>query len=216
MQETLTRERIVASAIEIADTEGLPALTMRRLGVALDREAMTIYHYIPSKDALLAALVDEIFLRILAETTPIVRDDWMSTVRERCLAARALMLRHPWAPGLVAAQNETPTSAWPIYELFVGTLADAGFDADLAHRAVHAIGSMVFGFSSELFEPEASAEPDADAMRAMAEQMPNLAKMAAVVVHEVDGALSMCDTRTEFIFTLGLVTDGLERARLKS
>lgn len=215
MQETLTRDRIITVAIEIADTQGLPALTMRRLGVALDREAMTIYHYIPSKDALLVALVDEILRRVLAETAPIARDDWMSTVRERCLVARALMLRHPWAPGLVAQQQETPASAWPIYELLVGSLAAAGFDADLMHRAVHAFGSMVFGFSSELFQPEASAEPDAEAMRAMAGQLPNLAKMAAVVVHEVDGALSMCDTRAEFIFTLGLVTDGLERARLQ-
>jgi len=211
--EPLTRERIVAAAIAIADAEGLAAVTMRRLGAALDREAMSLYHHVPSKDALLAALVDEILTALGRESAGIEHDDWRDTVRARCLAARSLMLRHPWAPGLIAAQHETPAAAWPVYELLVGTLAAAGFDDDLSHRAVHSLGSMLFGFTSELFQPTATAEPDAAAMRAMAERMPNLARMAATVVHEVDGALSMCDTRAEFDFTLGLLLDGLEHAR---
>lgn len=208
------RERIVTAAIAIADAEGIAAVTMRRLGATLDREAMTLYHYIPSKSALVAALVDDLLGRLVHESAGIEHDDWRDTVRSRCLAARALMLHHPWAPGLIAAQHETPVAAWPVYELLVGTLAAAGFDDDLSHRAVHSLGSMLFGFTSELFQPAATAtEPDAAAMRAMAERMPNLSRMAATVVHETDGALSMCDTQAEFDFTLGLLLDGLENAR---
>jgi len=211
-QEPLTRERIVAAAIGIADAEGLAAVTMRRLGAALDREAMSLYHHVPSKEALLAALVDDLLARLVRESAGLEHDDWRDTVRARCLAARSLMLRHPWAPALIAAQEETPAAAWPVYELLVGTLAGAGFDDDLSHRAVHSLGSMLFGFTSELFQPAATAQPDAAGMRAMAEQMPNLSRMAATIVHETDGALSMCDTRAEFDFTLGLLLDGLERA----
>ena len=215
MQEQLSRDRIVAAAVMIADAEGLGTVTMRRVGAALDREAMSLYYYVPSKDALLSALVDDVLTRLFHESARIEHEDWRDAVRERCLAARALMLRHPWAPGLIAAQSETPAAAWPTYELLIGTLTAAGFSDDLSHRAVHSLGSMLFGFSSELFQPDAAAgeEPDPTAMRAMAERMPNLARMAATVVHEVDGALSMCDTRAEFVFTLGLLLDGLENAR---
>lgn len=213
-QEPLSRERIVAAAIAVADAEGIAALTMRRLGAALDREAMSLYHHIPGKEALLAAVVDELLVQLVRESAGIEHDDWRDTVRARCLAARSLMLRHPWAPALIAAQDEMPAAAWPVYELLVGTLAAAGFGDELSHRAVHSLGSMLFGFTSELFQPEGAAPPaDAAAMRAMAERMPNLSRMAATVVHEVDGALSMCDTQAEFGFTLGLLLDGLERVR---
>ena len=216
LQEPLTRGRIVATALAIADAEGLAAVTMRRLGAVLGREAMSLYHHIPSKDALLAALVDELLARVARESAAIEHDGWQATIRERCLAARAIMLRHTWAPALIAAQDETPAAAWPSYELLVGTLTAAGFGDELSHRAVHSLGSMLFGFTSELFQPQASAEPDLDAMRAMAERMPNLSRMSASVVHEVDGALSMCDTQAEFDFTLGLLLDGLEHARAAS
>ena len=49
--------RITAAALQIVDTEGSQALTMRRLGQALDRKVMTLYRYVPSKDALLDGVV---------------------------------------------------------------------------------------------------------------------------------------------------------------
>lgn len=49
--------RITAAALQIVDTEGSKALTMRRLGQALDRKVMTLYRYVPSKDALLDGVV---------------------------------------------------------------------------------------------------------------------------------------------------------------
>lgn len=213
----LSRERIVAAAIGIADRDGLAALTMRHLAAELDCEAMSLYHHVPGKEALLGALVDAVLAEIAAASTAISAPEWRDAVRARCLAARAIMLRHPWAPPLVVSQTATPASAWPVYELFVATLADAGLDDDLVHRAVHAVGSMLFGFSTELFQPEAPVDDgELAAMRAMAERTPNLARMAATVVHEVDGALSMCDTAAEFAFTLDLLLDGLEAARRRT
>ena len=213
-QEPLTRERIVASAIAMANSEGLDAITMRRLGASLNREAMSLYHHIPSKEALLAALIDTLLGQVVYDSAAIEHDDWRATVRARCLAARSVMLRHPWGPALLAAQPETPAAAWPSYELLVGTLTVAGFDDGLCHRAIHSLGSMLFGFTSELFEPAPSGEADGEPMPTMPEQMPNLSRMAASVVHEVEGSLSMCDTQAEFEFTLGLLLDGLENARV--
>ena len=213
-QQPLTRERIVVAAVAMADAEGLDAITMRKLGTALEREAMSLYHHIPSKEALLAALVDSVLEELARHSAAIDYDDWRVTVRARCFAARDLMLRHPWAPVLIAAQRETPARAWPVYEMLIGTLTDAGFDDELCHRAIHSLGSLLLGFTTELFEATPTEQPDVGAMRAMAEQLPNLARMAASVAHEVEGSLSMCDTQAEFEFTLGLLLDGLERARI--
>ncbi|GIG20726.1 hypothetical protein Cch01nite_14500 [Cellulomonas chitinilytica] len=216
VREALSRDRVVAAGVAVADTEGLAAVTMRRVAAELDCEAMSLYHHVPSKDALLAALADEAARLVVQEAAAITADDWVDAVRRRCLAARDVMVRHPWAAGLLAAQQQSPPSSWALYEQLVGTLTEAGFDDDLAHRAIHSLGSMVFGFSTELFEPDGGdSTPDPEIMATMAQHMPNLARMAASVVHEVDGALSVCDTRAEFEFTLGLVLDGLERERVR-
>ncbi len=215
VREALSRDRVVAAGVAIADADGLAAVTMRRVAAELECEAMSLYHHVPSKDALLAALADEATRLVVREAAAITADSWVDAVRRRCLAARDVMVRHPWAPGLIGTQQQTPPSAWALYEQLVGTLTEAGVDDDLAHRAIHSLGSMVFGFSTELFEPDGDAAPDPDTMSSIAQQMPNLARMAASVVHEVDGALSVCDTRAEFEFTLGLVLDGLERERVR-
>jgi AcrR family transcriptional regulator len=214
-QEQPSRERIVSAAVAIADADGLAAVTMRRVGAALDREAMSLYYYVPSKADLLTALVEDVLTAVATESARIERDDWRDTVRERCLAARAVMLRHPWAPGLVMAQQHPPAAALPVFELLVGTLTAAGFTDELSHRAVHSLGSLLFGFSTELFEPDAAADDDMEdaAMLVTAEHLPHLARMAATVIHETDGALSTCDTESEFVFTLDLLLDGLENAR---
>ena len=215
-QQPLTRERIIAAAVAMADAEGLDAITMRRLGGALEREAMSLYHHIPSKEALLGALVDTVLEELAQHSAAIDYDDWRVTVRARCLAARELMLRHPWAPGQIAAQHESPPAAWPIYEMLIGTLTDGGFDDELCHRAIHALGSMLLGFTNELFEPAPSHDPDVGFRGPAAGQMPNLSRMAGSVVHEAEGSLSVCDTQAEFEFTLGLLLDGLEHARVRA
>jgi len=214
-REPLTYERVVSAAMQVADDDGLPALTMRRLAAELRCEAMSLYHHVPGKDALLAALADRVTALVVEAAAGIDRPTWIETERDRCLAAREVMLRHPWGPVLLTAQEAQPPSSWALFEQLVGTLAAAGFDDHLAHRAIHALGSMVFGFSAELFEPDdVQSTPDPETMAMLAEYMPNLTRMAAAVVHEVDGALSVCDTQAEFTFTLGLILDGLERARL--
>ena len=59
----MSTDRITAAALQIVDTEGSQALTMRRLGQALDRKVMTLYRYVPSKDALLDGVVALVLTR---------------------------------------------------------------------------------------------------------------------------------------------------------
>jgi len=61
-REPLSRERIIAAAVELLDESGLKGLTMRALGEQLGVEAMALYHYFPSKQALLEAAGNEVDL----------------------------------------------------------------------------------------------------------------------------------------------------------
>lgn len=118
-------------------------------------------------------------------------------MRRRCLTARVVMLRHPWARGVIAAHDTIPPNSFFIYEKLIGTLVGGGFSYDLAHRAIHALGSMVLGFAQELFDPGTGGEDEVseEAMEQMAASMPHLMAMAEMAFHESGGGLSTCDTQ---------------------
>ncbi|WP_291382218.1 TetR/AcrR family transcriptional regulator C-terminal domain-containing protein, partial [Demequina sp.] len=195
--------------------EVVRAVTMRRVADELGFEAMSLYHHVADKNALLAGRAEAIVGQVAMTGAAIRRDDWRATVRARCLAARRIMLAHPWAPGLISQQTESPVTAFILFEELVGTLIGAGFDYDLAHRAIHSLGSMVLGFTHELFDPDPSTDDEVDeqAMLAMAEGMPHLLQLAQMGPHESDGSLSTCDTQAEFEFTVTLIIDGLAARR---
>ena len=216
-RQALSRERILLEAIALADADGIGGVTMRRLAEALGCEAMSLYHYVESKGALVAGLAEQVITEVAAATAqnPADTTDWRELVLGRCLVAREVMLRHPWAPQVIMSLPGAPAISYAIYEQLVGTLIDAGFSYELAHRAIHALGSMVFGFTQELFEPADGSAPamTIEQMQAVAEAMPHLAALATPDIHDEQGSLSACDTQAEFEFTLALILDGLGRAR---
>ena len=214
----LTRERVLAAALAAADADGIKGVTMRRLAEDLDCEAMSLYHYVPNKAGLIDALIESVLMEIGGEQHAAGEPagDWRAIIRHRCLAARQVMLRHPWAPTLFATHPDTPPVMFGFYEQFVATLVEGGFDYDLAHRAIHSLGSLVFGFTQELFEPDggdSTEQPSPEEMMEMAKHMPHLLQIAASVPHDSEGMLSTCDTQAEFEFTLDLLLDGLEAHR---
>lgn len=220
-REPLSKERVLSAATALADADGLSAVTMRRLASELGVEAMSLYHHVPSKDALLDGLVDSIVAEIdvaVGRKTP-ADEDWRAALRARCLSAREVMLRHPWAPGLIGSRSTIPPSVYLYYEAVLATLIGGGFSYHLGHRALHALGSMVLGFVQELFSPAAAGgSTDMDAAEAdfaqLAEALPHLAAMVAAELHDHgDDPLGWCDSQAEFEFTLDLLLDGLERAR---
>jgi AcrR family transcriptional regulator len=221
----LSRERLLAAAVALADADGLHAVTMRRLAGDLGVEAMSLYHHLPGKEALLDALADTVVgeIGVAVDRLEAVDDpaagDWRAAVRRRCLTAREVMLRHPWAPGLLGSRPTVPLAAYLHYEAILATLAGAGFSYHLAHRALHALGSMALGFVAEPFSPASAAGgDDADMSQEdfaqLAETLPHLVAMVAAESHAADDAaqtLGWCDSQAEFEFTLDLLLDGLAR-----
>jgi hypothetical protein len=100
-------------------------------------------------------------------------------------------------------------------ERALGILRDGGFSLDLAHHAMHVLGSRIFGFSQDLYDDSAASMVDPAQAALLASQMagayPNIAELAIAVSHE--GGLGGCDDDVEFAFGLDLVLDGLERLR---
>lgn len=151
----LSRERIIEAALHIADSQGLRRLTMRRLGDALQVEAMAIYHHLPrGKDALMDALAEHV-TAVHAEPA----DSWQESARAWCRASRAALREHP---GVLALALTKPPKGRAAIALMEQTeqLTDAGLP-DPA-QAVRALRAYVFGSVAVEVQRSGWADPPAD------------------------------------------------------
>ena len=89
----LSRKQIVDVALQIADQEGLEAVSMRRLARELRSGAMSIYHYFQSREELLDLMGDTVAEEMLLDKIP---DDWREALRAIAHRSRDAFLRHPW------------------------------------------------------------------------------------------------------------------------
>ena len=210
----LNRERVLRRAIELADADGIDALTIRRLAEQLGVEAMSLYHHVPNKEAILDGAVELVFDEIEGEVggfgVPDADTQWKGALRARILGARRVMLRHPWVPSVMEARGTLGPTTARYVDGVVGTLRSGGLSYDLIHHAMHALGSRMYGFSQELVSDDSDDGAD---LAPMAEQLPHLVAMLTVVRHDdPDSTLGWCDDQFEFEFGLDLLLDGLERA----
>src|SRR5215475_6744049 len=103
----LSRDRILATAIRLADSEGREAVTMRRLGNALGVEAMSLYKHVANKDAILDGLLEG----VLAEVElPQAGGDWEAELRRAAHSLHDALAGHPWACSLVMAPASSPNA----------------------------------------------------------------------------------------------------------
>lgn len=143
----LTRERVVDAAIRLADEAGIEALTMRKLARGLGVEAMSLYKHVANKGDLVDAMVDLIVGEI---ELPSTTKEWDIAVRQCAISAYKALLRHPWACSLVMSPSSTRNMRAPrlrYMEWLIQRLREAGFAADLAYHAYHALDSHILGFT---------------------------------------------------------------------
>jgi AcrR family transcriptional regulator len=207
----LSRQRVLEAAVTLADREGIEAVSMRRLGQELGIEAMSLYTHVRSKEDLLDGMVEVVMAEVPARRA---RDGWKERLRRQILDTRAVLLRHPWTPGVIETRVQPGPATLRQFDRVMGILREGGFSLEMTHHAIHLLGSRLLGFTRELFD-DSNAAPDPDAARAMAEQLgpayPYVAEMALGATH--DEGLGGCDTDFEFAFALDVILDGLERLR---
>ncbi|RFU41182.1 TetR family transcriptional regulator [Actinomadura logoneensis] len=145
---TLSREQIVTEAIKLLDAEGVEALSMRKLGQALNAGATSLYRHVANKDQLLELVVDEVYGELCV---PVLESpgEWRQAVRALAHEMRAMLLRHPWiAPilGLVGSSYLGPNVV-RLSDEMLGLLEDAGFSLTEGNATVKSMFAYVIGWT---------------------------------------------------------------------
>jgi len=196
--------------VELADREGSESISMRRLALELSVEAMSLYTHVHNKNDLLDGMADAVIGEI-----PLRVDgaDWKTSLREMALAARAVMLRHTWAPAIVETRTAPGPSALGYVNAVIGILREGGFTIAQVHHALHIAGSRMLGFTQTLFDDSGELDPEtaAELEKQLGATHPYAVEMALAVTHS--GALGPCDDDAEFAFALDFILDGLDRLR---
>ncbi|MDQ7809527.1 TetR/AcrR family transcriptional regulator [Amycolatopsis sp. A133] len=144
-QPALSRAQIVAGALELLDTEGVEALSMRKLGARLDAGATSLYRHVANKDELLELVVDEVYGQI--EVPDIWGRDWRTAVTVCAESVRAVLVRHAWIAsvlGQVGLAYLGP-NVMRLNERMLGLFEAAGFDLPEADRALGTVMAYVIG-----------------------------------------------------------------------
>jgi AcrR family transcriptional regulator len=141
----LTRERVLAAALELVDEDGLTALSMRRLGSRLGVEAMTLYHHVPNKDALLDGLVELVLREAAGEVGD---DDWRAALRGYAHRLRATLLAHPAVLPLAVSRSASTPESLRVAERVLGVLCAAGFPLGTALDLFNALSVFVLGHAA--------------------------------------------------------------------
>lgn len=140
--------------IALADRGGIASLSMRRLGVELGGEAMSLRNHVASKDDLLDGMIDGVFAEI---ELPTDGTDWRTAMRRRAISARQVLSRHTWATGLMESRSTPGPATLRHHDAVLGTLRKAGFSIELAAHAFSALDSYIYGFALQVFRNPVSS-----------------------------------------------------------
>jgi AcrR family transcriptional regulator len=209
----LSSARILRTAVALADRNGVEAASMRRIAQELGVVPMALYKHVSGKEGLLDGMIDV----VVGEIDPVIPDlDWKAAVRQRILSARRALLRHPWASRVIESRTDPTPTVLGYMDSMIGVFREGGFSIDLTHHAMHAMGSRLLGFTQELFNDSADADPEREAEMhgAMAAAYPSIYELFLTVTHDDASVVGPgCDDQFEFEFALDLLLDGLERLR---
>jgi AcrR family transcriptional regulator len=137
----LSREKIAAAALAIADAEGFEAVSMRRLAQELEVGTMSLYYYVKTKDDLIAAMDDALMAEALLPSLP---KGWRRAITEIATRTHSVFLRHPWA--LVSMLSAPPgLNAMRHMEQCLEALAETSMTAKKKLTLLAMVDDFVFG-----------------------------------------------------------------------
>lgn len=157
-EQELTTERIVRTAVSIADAEGIAALSMRRLATELDAAVMSLYRHVPSKDDLLTAMLDAVMSQPRSSgPTP---EGWRAATEAMARWYWRLCKAHPWICGVMSLVRPMMVPhGMDATDASIRVLRDAGLDIAASLEVTVAVASLVLGVGVSL-QLEADAQRD--------------------------------------------------------
>jgi AcrR family transcriptional regulator len=204
----LSRDRIIDAAVRVADGGGMARVSMRNVGRELGVEAMSLYHHIADKEALLDGLADWIFTQI---DLPGPDQPWREAMINRAASARRALAAHPWALTLIESRRSGGEALLTHHNAVLGCLRRNGFSLALASHAFSALDAYVYGFVlTELNLPFEAGESVDDFVGELQQSTPldgypHLVEL--MTEHVIGRDYSYGD---EFDYGLDLILDGLE------
>ncbi len=209
----------MATAIRLMDTEGLSALSMRRVADQLGTGAASLYWHVGSKDGLLDLVFDEIVGELAIPDPDPPR--WREQIKDVARAQRAISLRHPYVVQISIGRIPLGPNALRYSERTLAILRAGGLPPRLAVQGSHLLISTVNGFTLDETGVDSAAEQGARASEAAddgadtadlasayigalpAQRFPNLVALAAEFAY--------ADPDERFELLIDIFTDGLAR-----
>jgi AcrR family transcriptional regulator len=201
----LDEHTVAEAALALVATGGIDGLTMRALGQALGVEAMSLYHWFPSKERLLDAIADCLLARVALPGRPTAAS-WRRWLVETARSYRRVGLAYPRAFPLLATRRLLSPGANAFLQAIVAAHLAAGFSVREAVRLTRSIGAYVNGMvllevsPSPLLQSADGAAPSSGALEARHWDK----TLEALGRPELDGA---------FEYGLACLLDGAERRR---
>lgn len=183
----LSRERIVATAVELLDAQGRDGLTMRRLADRLGSGAMSLYWHVNNKEDVFDLALDSV-LEYRGPPQIVESQDWRADVVHMLEDWRASMLRHPWSASLLPRRALGPNILSRL-ELLSKTLSKAGVaDMDL-NVAIWSLWNYVMGATITRASFDLSDDDRAAAQqRLTSERYPTIERSRLLLDNDWDGA----------------------------
>lgn len=200
----LSTERIVEAAIEIADADGLEAVSMGKVAARLGAAPMSLYRYVTGKDDLLLLMFDT-----ASETTvPGAAGTWRQRLREWAMFVRATYDAHPWLADLPPSATPTTPNRLAIFEAGLAAVEDVRMPDSAKMPTL----LLLLGYIALYAKASSNADVDDAVRRALPElvtdeRFPLLAPAVRAGVFDPDDT----DRDVGFGFGLSRLLDGIER-----
>ena len=203
----LTRDRIVTSALALARDQGLSGVSMRKLAQELGVEAMSLYHHVPNKRALLSLMAD----RSLSELRPVDPAlPWTARLVRLLDDLFRAGMENPAMISVLASQELDPAelersefAALRVVESMLSILAETGLEARQRVHVYNSLINLIYGFVlARTPGPASVAGPPTE------RHLPQRDRWASFPA--LDG-LELADPVADLLFSLELYVDGLAR-----
>ena len=214
-REPISREAIVAAAIQLLDREGLAALSMRRLGEQLGAGAASLYWHVGSKDGLLDLVLDELIGEVEIPDADPAR--WQEQLKETAKSQRRVSLRHPYLVRISIGRIPMGPNALRCSERTLAILRAGGLPPRLAVQGYLLLIDTVNGFTMDETGVEDGSAPklDPDELQKAADMARDyIASLPASLFPNMTGlagefAFSVPDDRFEML--IDIFIEGLAR-----
>ena len=171
----LTREKIAAAALDIADHDGFSAVSMRRVAQVLGVGTMSLYYYVKTKEDLMAVMDDALMGEALVPSLP---KGWQRAILEIAKRTRAVFLRHPWA---LAAMLSAPPglNAMRHMEQCLDALAKTSLTKKQKITLLATVDDFVFGNALREAATDTAVDPTLAKLQLATRNFPRLSETFA-------------------------------------